>query len=77
MRRRVEEAIISIVAMKAREAGAAQLQASRIPTKKNAPRLRWFEEQPMLRRHGDVTILLEVGQETAMPEHIRVTQAAC
>lgn len=23
------------------------------------------------------TFLLEVGQETAMPEHIRVTQAAC
>src|SRR5688500_644422 len=35
MGRRVEQAIISIVAMKAREAGAARLQASCVPTKKN------------------------------------------
>ena len=77
MGRRVEEAIISIVAMKARAAGAARLRANCVPTKKNAPCLRWFEEQPIFQRHSDGTFVLDVGDETPAPEHIRVTQSAC
>ena len=76
MGRRVEEAIISTVATKAREAGAARLQASCIPTRKNTPCVRWFEEQAIFQRHGDGTFLLDVDRETPAPGHIRVTQPA-
>ena len=77
MGRRVEDAIISIVALKAREAGAARLLACCIPTRKNTPCLRWFEEQQMFQRAGDGTFLLEMQQETPPPRHIRIIQAAC
>jgi FkbH-like protein len=77
MGRRVEEAIISIVAAKAREAGAARLHACCVPTKKNTPCLRWFQEQAIFQKHNDGTFLLDIARDTPTPEHIRITQAAC
>ena len=77
MGREVEDAIISVVAAKARDAGAALLQASYVPTKKNAPCLRWFEERTMFRRPNQGTFLLDIASHAPAPEHIRITQASC
>lgn len=76
MGRRVEEAIISIVTTKAAEAGAARLHASCVPTKKNAPCIRWFEEHPVFKRDTDGTFLLDVRPPMPPPEHVHITQPA-
>ena len=74
MGRRVEEAIISIIATKAADAGAARLHASCVPTKKNAPCIRWFEEHPAFEKHPDGTFVLDLAHLMPAPEHIHIAQ---
>jgi len=76
MGRGVEEAIISVAANKVREAGAREMAAAYVMTKKNKPCLRWFEQQSWFTLGDDGhTFLLDVGRETPAPKHIRITPA--
>ncbi len=74
MGRGVEDAIISVVAEKAREAGAEGLTASYVPTNKNKPCMRWLEQQNCFVRDQDgQTFLLDASSDTPAPKHIRIT----
>jgi FkbH-like protein len=74
MGRGVEEAIISVVANKVREAGVESLTTSYVATKKNQPCIRWIEQQPSFTRQGDGrTFLLDVNRNVPAPRHIRIT----
>jgi predicted enzyme involved in methoxymalonyl-ACP biosynthesis len=74
MGRGVEEAILSVMAAKVREAGAQGLAASYIATQKNKPCIRWLERHPFFIRQDDGwTFILDVSREIPAPEHIRVT----
>jgi FkbH-like protein len=74
MGRGVEDAIISVIAVKVRAAGVESLTASYVPTKKNKPCIRWIEQRSSFMRQGDgVTFLLDVNGDIRPPKHIRVT----
>lgn len=77
MGRGVEDAIISVVADRAREAGARQLVAAYVPTKKNKPCQRWFEQHSgFAPADGTQTFLLDLARDIAAPTHIRITAGA-
>ena len=74
MGRGVEDAIISVVADRAREAGARQLVAACLPTKKNKPCQRWFQQHAGFAPAGDTqTFLLDLTRDLSAPTHIRIT----
>jgi len=77
MGRGVEDAIISVVANKVRQAGAQHLAAEYLPTKKNAPCVRWFEQHRGFTRVQDTqTFLLNVTSDVSAPRHIRISSAS-
>jgi FkbH-like protein len=74
MGRGVEEAIISFITRKVREAGAERLSATYIGTKKNTPCIKWMEKQTWFIRQGDGhTFLLDANSDVPAPKHIRIT----
>jgi FkbH-like protein len=74
MGRGIEEAIISVVARKVRDAGGQRLIASYIATTKNKPCIRWIEQNSwFVRDNADHTFLIDVNRDLPPPKHIRVT----
>jgi len=74
MGRGVEEAIISVITMKVREAGAEKLSATYVGTNKNTPCIRWIEKQTAFTRQSDgYTFLLDASRDVPAPRHIRIT----
>jgi FkbH-like protein len=73
MGRGVEDAIISVVATAARQAGANTMTVAYVPTAKNVPCLRWLEQHASITRGtADSPFELHLDRDHALPSHIRI-----
>jgi FkbH-like protein len=72
MGRGVEEAMISVMANRARESGYERVEATFIPTPKNKPCLRWLESQSAFVKE-DGTFFLDLSRDIPLPKHVRIT----
>ncbi len=73
MGRGVEEAMLSLMAQKARNEGCHELQIEYIQTEKNQPIKNWLLAQPWLRNEGNL-FRLSLGREIVFPAHIQISR---